>query len=122
MIVSSLSYLVSPLLLICLLCTSLPTSNAQCTFQGSLSRRDESGHQFFPNLEAGVEEKRSFNRYGRAEAMAHAEFDKRLVCNQDNVLRALKAHTATATPFCAKLINIPTVTKTVSVPGVTPSV
>lgn len=119
MIVPRLSCLLSPLLLTSLLSS---VSNAQCTFQGSLGRRDEPGHQFFPNLEAAGEEKRSFNRHERAEAAAQAEVDKRIVCNQDNVLRALKANSATATPFCEKFINIPTSTKTVSVPGVTASV
>ena len=48
--------------------------------------------------------------------------EKRLVCNQDNVLRALEANSAAASPFCVTFghIHIPTIT--VPVKGVTPTV
>ena len=41
--------------------------------------------------------------------------ERRAACNQDNVLRALEANAASATPFCSSYLNIPV--KTVEVPG-----
>lgn len=48
--------------------------------------------------------------------------EKRLVCNQDNVLRALQANSAAASPFCVTFGHIPIPTITVPVKGVTPTV
>ena len=48
--------------------------------------------------------------------------EKRLVCNQDNVLRALQANSAAAAPFCVTFGHIPIPTITVPVKGVTPTV
>ena len=48
--------------------------------------------------------------------------EKRLVCNQDNVLRALQANSAVAAPFCVTFGHIPIPTITVPVKGVTPTV
>lgn len=59
------------------------------------------------------------NRLTQPEARAH---EKRLVCNQDNVLRALLANSAAASPFCVTFGHIPIPTITVPVPGVTPTV
>ena len=44
---------------------------------------------------------------------------KRIVCNSDNVLRALKSNSASASPFCSSFINIPGTTTFKSVAGVT---
>lgn len=38
---------------------------------------------------------------------AEAAIADRAVCNSDNVLRALKANSASATPFCSTYIPIP---------------
>lgn len=43
----------------------------------------------------------------------------RAVCNSDNVLRALKANSASASPFCSTYIHIPVSTVFKSVAGVT---
>ena len=48
--------------------------------------------------------------------------EKRLVCNQDNVLRALQANSAAAAPFCVTFAHIPIPTITIPVKGVTPTV
>ncbi|KAI4192483.1 MAG: hypothetical protein LQ350_008636 [Teloschistes chrysophthalmus] len=48
--------------------------------------------------------------------------EKRLVCSQDNVLRALQANSAAASPFCVTFGHIPIPTITVPVRGVTPTV
>ena len=44
---------------------------------------------------------------------------ERVVCNSDNVLRALKSNSASASPFCSSFINIPGTTTFKSVAGVT---
>lgn len=44
---------------------------------------------------------------------------ERIVCNSDNVLRALKSKSALASPFCSSFLNIPGVTTFKSVAGVT---
>ena len=48
--------------------------------------------------------------------------EKRLVCSQDNVLRALQSHSAAASPFCVTFGHIPIPTITVPVKGVKPTV
>ena len=48
-------------------------------------------------------EKRGLNRYARTA-------EKRAVCNQDNVLRALLANRASATPFCSSFNKVPYIT------------
>ncbi|MCJ1257540.1 hypothetical protein MMC24_005366 [Lignoscripta atroalba] len=100
----------------------LATSNAQCTFQGTLGRRDELVGQHLNPHEPALEEKRSVNRHERAQALAEVQVEKRAACNSDNVLRALLARSSSATSFCQTFINIPTATKTISVPGVTATV
>ena len=47
--------------------------------------------------------------------------DKR-VCNQDNVLRALEAHSSAASTFCATYNHMTTPSTTVTEPGATPIV
>ncbi|KAL8768897.1 MAG: hypothetical protein Q9209_004951 [Squamulea sp. 1 TL-2023] len=59
------------------------------------------------------------DRLSHPEANSH---EKRIVCNQDNVLRALQANSANASPFCVTFAHIPIPTTTVPVPGVTPTV
>ncbi|KAI4192887.1 MAG: hypothetical protein LQ350_008541, partial [Teloschistes chrysophthalmus] len=58
---------------------------------------------------------------GLAEPEAPS-LEKRLVCSQDNVLRALQANSAAAAPFCVTFGHIPIPTITVPVRGVTPTV
>ncbi|KAL8751348.1 MAG: hypothetical protein Q9199_006479 [Rusavskia elegans] len=53
------------------------------------------------------------------EAYSH---EKRLVCNADNVLNALRANSAAASPFCVTFGHIAIPTITVPKPGVTPTV
>ena len=43
----------------------------------------------------------------------------RAACSADNVLRALRANSASASPFCSSLIDIPGTTVFKSVAGVT---
>ena len=59
------------------------------------------------------------------DSLAPLEVDsleKRLVCNLDNVLRALQSNSAAASPFCLTFGDISIPTKTIPVPGVTPTV
>lgn len=44
---------------------------------------------------------------------------ERIACNSDNVLRALKANSVAASPFCSSFIDIPDATAFKSVAGVT---
>ncbi|KAL8708959.1 MAG: hypothetical protein Q9225_007530, partial [Loekoesia sp. 1 TL-2023] len=53
---------------------------------------------------------------------AELAHEKRLVCNQDNVLRALQANSVAASPFCVTFAHYPIPTTTVPVKGVTPTV
>ena len=101
---------------------SIALSAAQCTFQGSLARREEPASPLLQYRENLLEEKREASGLERSEDLGQAWADKRAVCNSDNVLRALKANSAAATTFCETFINIPTVTKTATVRGVTASV
>lgn len=94
-----------------LLVIGITFSNAQCTFQGSLARRDEP--QVLEHRESTSEDVQIVNRH---------EARKRAACNADNVLRALKANSAAATTFCATFIDVPTVTRTTTAPGITPTV
>ena len=48
--------------------------------------------------------------------------EKRLVCNGDNVLNALRANSVAASPFCLTFGHVPIPTITVPKPGVTPTV
>ena len=48
-----------------------------------------------------------------------AAIANRAACNSDNVLRALKANSASASPFCSSFIDIPGTTIFKSVAGVT---
>lgn len=48
-----------------------------------------------------------------------AALAKKAVCYSDNVLRALRANSASASPFCSSLIDIPGTTTFKSVAGVT---
>ena len=59
------------------------------------------------------------NGLSEPEPHPHA---KRLVCNEDNILRALQSNSASAGPFCVTFghIHIPTIT--IPVKGVTPTV
>lgn len=58
---------------------------------------------------------------GLAQPEAHPH-EKRLVCNADNVLNALRANSAAASPFCVTFGHIAIPTITVPKPGVTPTV
>ncbi|KAI4231529.1 MAG: hypothetical protein LQ349_005553 [Xanthoria aureola] len=58
---------------------------------------------------------------GLAQPEAHAH-EKRLVCNSDNVLNALRANSAAASPFCVTFGHVAIPTITVPKPGVTPTV
>ena len=102
--------------------SSIGLSTAQCTFQGSLARREEPASPLLHHREPPLEEKRDASGLERLEDLGQAWADKRAVCNSDNVLRALRANSAAATTFCETFINIPTVTKTATVPGVTATV
>ncbi|KAL8645782.1 MAG: hypothetical protein Q9226_007143, partial [Calogaya cf. arnoldii] len=58
---------------------------------------------------------------GLTQPEAHFH-EKRLVCNADNVLNALRANSAAASPFCVTFGHIAIPTITVPKPGVTPTV
>ncbi|KAI4094710.1 MAG: hypothetical protein LQ339_007434 [Xanthoria mediterranea] len=58
---------------------------------------------------------------GLAQPEAHAH-EKRLVCNSDNVLNALRANSAAASPFCLTFGHVAIPTITVPKAGVTPTV
>lgn len=97
-----------PMYRLLLLVTSFVHCIAQCTFQGSLARRGE-----YEDREPFLEDAKLVNRHSAR---------KRTACNVDNVLRALRANSAAATTFCETFINVPTVTASATLPGLTPTV
>ncbi|KAI9863057.1 MAG: hypothetical protein M1824_000745 [Vezdaea acicularis] len=109
------------MILLFLLCTviSISTANGQCTFQGSLHKRGDPAQHY---ADEAAEWQGRFVRRDRDDALSPFDLENRAACNADNLLRALRANAAAATPFCRTFIGIGTITKTTSPPGVTATV